>query len=813
MKNYSSKQAVQHAPKTSEHFFSKRDGLKSALCRKVRFSSSLLFVSLAILITNELSAQSTPTLLNPGNTFIQQRIEHSDPEGWLYFKNSSDLKAGDLFSQQKAAAGLSADDAMLLFETGQDEQGCTHNHYQQYYKNIKVEGGEFFEHLCGCYVSLMNGRIIEGLNFSAQPAYTEQQALTIALASVNANKYAWQDTLCEQGIKDDTENPNATYYPTGSLILTRPPGTAVVTANYQLTWRFEIAAIEPSSQKEIYVNANSGAIVKSENMSRDNGPAGTLYDGTKTIDTKWAGGLFHGHHHLIADENGKNVETRNGTYSSSLGWDNLTHVFDNDDTWGLDAPTVNTTSAHWVVSRSVDFYKDTYGRNGIKNKNNSRVRVFGNSTLANNAAYRKTLSNNPTFDYIEFGKTTSSNIYGLPVGVGYASLDIGGHEMTHGVTVNEANFTYEGESGALDESFADIFGIMVEKYARGGTSNWTIGEDLGVSIRDIQNPGSSFTPQPTTYLTDPLWISAVGCVPVDGLPPAVPTGNDRCGVHVNSGIQNRWFYLLSQGGTQSGVTVQGIGIDKAARIAYHNLCNFLGANSNHPQSRLGSISSARILYGACSNEEVQTTNAWAAVGVGAVFAGNCVTLTGKPFVCNDIAFFPFCYTAQGFSGANFTWSFPPEWSGTTSGTGNKYLCITSFGNFNPPGGFPATVTITATSSLGGSASMTVIVEKYCHPISGSGGERSPEKNLLTTDASKLSASIYPNPTTGRINVSCFGGNPQLISVFSSVGENLIEVAPSGSNLVLDVSTLPNGVYFVKVKFDNQTLTKKLSKIN
>ena len=795
--------AEQHISKILKHISLRKEGLKSALYQKGRISLSLLLASLSMLVTNEIQAQTTSTLLSPGNTFIQQRIEHSDPEGWLYFKNSSDLKAGDLFSQQKAAAGLSTNDAMLLFETDQDEQGCTHNHYQQYYKNIKVEGGEFFEHLCGCYVYLINGKIIEGLNFNAQPTYTEQQALAVALTNIGATKYAWEDPIWEQGIKDDTENPNATYYPTGSLVLTRAAGTTVETTNYRLTWRFEIAAINPSSQKTIYVNANTGAVLRSENMSRDNGPAGTLYDGTQTIDTKWFGGL-HGHHHLIAKDNEKNVETKNG--SKEEGWDNLPHVFDNDDNWGMDAPTVNATSAHWVVTRSLDFYKDTYGRKGIKNKNNSRVRVFGNSTLANNAVYRKSLSNNPSYDYIEFGKTDATNIYGIPAGIGYASLDIGGHELTHGVTFNEANFAYEGESGALDESFADIFGTMVERYARGGTFNWTNGEDLGVVFRNMQTPASSFTPQPATYLTDPLWFNTVGCVPSDG-----SAGNDRCGVHVNNGVQNRWFFLLSQGGTQNGVTVQSIGIDKAARIAYHNLCTFLGANSNHPQSRLGAIASARILYGACSNEEIQTTNAWAAVGVGAVFAGNCISLTGEPFICNDSHFFPFCYTAKGFTGASFTWNFPQGWSGTTSGAGNKDLCITSLGNFNPPGGYPAIVTITATSSLGGSANMTVIVESDCQHLCGSGGDRSPEKNLLSNDASKLAASVYPNPTNTQINVSCFGGNPQLISVFSSVGENLIEVTPSEANIVLDVSSLPNGVYFVKIQFANQTITKKFSK--
>jgi len=769
---------------------------------------ALLLTGISILFVEKAHAQQVPTILSPANAFIQQRIDHSDPEGWLFFKNSSDLKAGELFSQNKTAAGLSPDDNMLLFETDKDAQGCTHNRYQQYYKNIKVEGGEFFEHLCDCYVYLMNGKIIEGLNFNAQSSFTAQQALGVALTHVGAIKYAWEDPVWEQELKDETENPNATYYPTGSIVLANLPGSSIETSNYRLAWKFEIIAIDPSNQKVIYIDANSGAVLKEGNMSRENGPAGTLYDGSQIIDTKWSGGIFHGHHHLLATDNGKNVETRNG--SESDGWVNLSHVYDNDDIWGLDAPTVNVTSAHWVVTRSMDFFKDTYGRNGVKNKNNTRVKVFGNSTIPNTALYRRSLSDN-IFDFIEFGTTDASNVYGAPAGINYASLDIGGHELTHGVTYSEANFADSGEPGALDESFADIFGVMVEGFARGGNFNWTIGEDLGFVIRDVQTPSASFRPQPTTYISDPLWINTVGCIPVSGLPPLTPAGNDRCGVHINSGVQNRWFYLLSQGGTQNGVTVQGIGMDKAARIAYHNLCNFLGSNANHPQSRLGAIASARILFGACSNEEVQTTNAWAAVGVGLAFSGNCVTLNGDRILCSGQFSFPYTYSAHAPFGATFTWSIPPTWTGTPSGPGLNTFSVTGFGNYNPPGGFPATEVISVTSSLGGTANIFVKVFDNCEWLCNESEERS-KSEINNIEYPKIMVALSPNPTQNQIKVTCMGGSPKIISVLSSVGEALIEIVTSTRSPLIDVSKLSNGIYFVKVQFEDQTITKKFSKI-
>jgi bacillolysin len=754
-------------------------------------------------------AQTTPTLLRTDNTFVQQRIEGSDPAGWLYFKADSDLRSEQLFSEYPSAAGLSSDDSMVLIESEVDEQGNWHNRYQQYHKNIKVEGGEIFEHLKGCYVDQLHGRIIEGLNINAQPNLTESQARNAATAYIGATEYAWEDTELEQELKDDTGDPNATYFPTGSLTLTYLPGTTLEAGNYRLAWRFEIYATIPHSFKSVYVNANTGAILRSTEMEHDNGPAGTLYDGIQTIDTEWYGGLFHGHHHLVAGDNEKNIETRNGNPPGS--WKQLGHVFDNDDVWGLDAPTVATTGAHWVVTRSWDFFRDTYGRKGMDN-NNKNVRVIGNYlVLMDNATYSRPSGR----DLIAFGTSTAGGPFPIPAGVNWAALDIGGHEFAHGVTFREANLVFEGESGALNESFSDIFGTMVERFARGGTSNFTLGEDLGFVLRDMQTPAAGFRPQPRTYLTDPLWMNTVGCVPVAGLPPAVPAGNDLCGVHINSGVQNRWFFLLSQGGTQGGVAVQGIGMDKAARIAYVNLCTFLGTNSNHPAARLGAIAAARQLYGNCSNEVVQTTNAWAAVGVGPIFSGPCLNLEGDRDICTNSTYLSYFYVAEDLPGATFTWSFPPEWTGVTSGTGNNVLNITGFGNYTPPGGsFPTTEFISVTSSLSGSRTMKVTVHDDCQFLCGAGTGSKIASAVHSSASENIEVAIYPNPTKDKLNVVCSGETPVLIGIYSMLGIRLMELVPQESAIqTLDVSAIPIGTYIISVQFKGKSVAKRFSKSN
>jgi len=199
-------------------------------------------------------------------------------------------------------------------------------------------------------------------------------------------------------------------------------------------------------------------------------------------------------------------------------------------------------------------------------------------------------------------------------GVNYTSFtspDIVAHEYTHGVTDFTANLKYYNEHGALNESFSDIFGEVAERYMR-GTNDWIIGADFVINpnfngIRNMSNPKDETmtTEQPDTYL-GVNWKTGF---------------NDNGGVHTNSGVQNYWFYLLAEGG--SGVndngdayTVDGIGIDKAAAIAYRNLAVYLTPTSEYADARTGAILAAEDLYGVGSDEALQTEAAWYAVGIG-----------------------------------------------------------------------------------------------------------------------------------------------------------------------------------------------------
>lgn len=145
--------------------------------------------------------------------------------------------------------------------------------------------------------------------------------------------------------------------------------------------------------------------------------------------------------------------------------------------------------------------------------------------------------------------------------------DVDAHELTHAVTERTANLFYYMQSGALNESFSDMFGETVDLTNTGGTDSpavrWKLGEDVPGSgaIRDMMNPGTFF---------DPAKVSDVNyyC-----------GGGDSGGVHLNSGVPNHFYALLVDGGTYNGSIVTGLGLTKAGKIAYRALTQYLASGS------------------------------------------------------------------------------------------------------------------------------------------------------------------------------------------------------------------------------------------
>lgn len=247
------------------------------------------------------------------------------------------------------------------------------------------------------------------------------------------------------------------------------------------------------------------------------------------------------------------------------------------------------------------------------------------------------------------------------------SLDVAGHEIGHGVCQATANLVYNGESGALNEGFSDIWGACIEQYttaALGLTkSTWLIGEEIvnsGPALRSMSDPKSLGQP---AYYQGQNWYTG---------------GREDIRVHTNSGVLNHWFYIVSQGenGTNEGnnyYSVTGIGINSAARIAYRAESVYLTANSSYADTRTFTIKAAQDIFGTCAPEVGAVTNAWYAVGIGARMPLVYIA-SGPTQICGGETA---SYTANT---ANVTWSASPaSLFTTTSGSGTYFSASTAAG--------------------------------------------------------------------------------------------------------------------------------------
>ena len=294
--------------------------------------------------------------------------------------------------------------------------------------------------------------------------------------------------------------------------------------------------------------------------------------------------LVEGNYRLREAGRGEGVFTYDMMHGTNIA---LSQDFVDVDSNFTDANAMAGVSVHWATEATYDYYLTQHSRNSIDNEGGRIVSYvhFGD-------------------EWFNAGWDGTRTLYGDGTGneIPLVSIDIVGHEITHGVTDYAADLIYAYEPGALNESFSDIFGEAVEAFLKGIAPDWLNGAELGVGGRSFADPKISFNPD--TYLGEYWWTSS----------------DDNGGVHTNSGVQNHWFYLLSEGGSGANdngyeYNVESIGLDQAEQIAYRNLTVYLMPSSQYFDAREGSMNAAIDLFGADSPELVSVIKAWNAVGV------------------------------------------------------------------------------------------------------------------------------------------------------------------------------------------------------
>lgn len=186
------------------------------------------------------------------------------------------------------------------------------------------------------------------------------------------------------------------------------------------------------------------------------------------------------------------------------------------------------------------------------------------------------------------------------------ALDVIGHELFHGVIEHEANLQYQGQSGALNESFSDVFGSLVKQYRLGQTAaeaDWLIG--CGLFMPGIQAKGIRSMKAPGTAFDDRILGRDPQPAHMDGF---VATPEDNGGVHLNSGIPNRAFY-------EAAVRLKGHAWEKAGAIWYRTLVQRLRRDATFPDAVSQTVFTAGEMFGKNSREQKSVREAWAEVGL------------------------------------------------------------------------------------------------------------------------------------------------------------------------------------------------------
>ncbi|MFF9207039.1 MULTISPECIES: M4 family metallopeptidase [unclassified Streptomyces] len=493
------------------------------------------------------------------------------------------LRDADAAKAQTAARiGLGAQEKLVVRDVVKDAGGATHTRYERTYGGLPVLGGDL---VVDSAPSGQTQRVIKATNAQLKVA-----DLTGKVARATAERQAVQRAKALGSAKTTADSSRKVIW--------------AATGKPVLAYETVVGGLQDDgtpNQLHVITDAATGAkLFEYQGIENATGTGNTQYSGTVSLTTTLSGSTYT----LTDGDRGGHK-----TYNLNHGTSGTGTLFSQtSNTWGNGTTSNAATAgadAHYGAATTWDFYKNTFGRSGIRNDGKaaySRVH-YGNSYV------------NAFWDDSCFCMT-----YGDGSGNAdpLTSLDVAGHEMSHGVTSATAGLNYSGESGGLNEATSDIFGTGVEFYANNSSDvgDYLIGEKI-----DINGDGT-----PLRYMDKPSkdggsadsWYSGVG----------------NLDVHYSSGVANHFFYLLSEGSgakvingvsynspTADGLPVTGIGRDKALQIWYRALTTKFTSTTNYAAARTGTLAAAGELYGTTSAEYKAVQDAWAAVAVGSRSGG------------------------------------------------------------------------------------------------------------------------------------------------------------------------------------------------
>jgi bacillolysin len=518
------------------------------------------------------SFQDNPVVIRRGNSpvYIEQKVTP--------LKSASAVTFDDRFfrflEENKAVTNIeNPGEVFKIKSIRTDELGITHIRSIQQYKGLEIYGSESVFHID-----------------TEKERFTGSVSKAIRDMDINPRiQYSAALELMRNDLQKETVYRELTSKEKKFLKYEQPDCSLMIfdksQGNYALAW---MVMVRPNFIEEwqYIIDANNGNIIRKFNNTKTDGPTtGTssdLNNISRTFDVYLEGGTYY----LInLSEPMYNADTEEGmimtldannTSTSDLDYSLITSA---NNTWSLKA----AVSAHYNAFMAYEYFRTIFSRNSI-NGLGGNIISFVNVAEDDGSSMQNAFWNGQAVFYGN-GGTHFKSLAG--------ALDVSAHELGHGVVSNSANLEYYGQPGAMNEMYADIFGSMVDR------DDWMIGEDVikteyfpSGALRSMSDPHNGGTENDMYWQPAHLSEMYLGT-------------QDNGGVHINSGIGNKAYYLFATAVTK----------EKAESVFYRALTEYLTKTSQFIDLRIAVVQSAKDLYGATSSEASKAGDAFDAVGI------------------------------------------------------------------------------------------------------------------------------------------------------------------------------------------------------
>jgi zinc metalloprotease ZmpA len=487
-----------------------------------------------------------------------------------------------------------------------DKDGTEHVRFDRFHQGLHVIGGDIVVH--------------SKKGESAAPSLTMRNAIQLpgTLARVDGRTVIQNapDIGADRakGIANERFGNGAMRSETPQLVVFARDETPVLAYEVRV---FGKPAANHGDAVVYYVQASEGKVLDSQDINQRvaaNGTGESLYYGDLQITTDQIGVNSY----RMVDPtrgNGSVLDGRGLEADELKEAPDLVPFTSSNNNWGNNATTDRKTVAadiSYGLAKTWDYFKEVHGRNGIFNDGRG-VKSYAHVIFADRFGNTSGANAQWNGKFMSYGDGEPGTVLSRPV----VTIDVAGHEMSHGVTQATSNLAYSRDAGGLNESTSDIFGTLVKYYANNAAGNYVIGDKINENgLRKMYKQdidGHSFV-----------------CYPRGGFRNTEEEPGDAHNPHVSSGVGNRFFYLLAEGSVvpatdarlkksqlvcNGDTSIAGIGRDKAGKIWYRTLTVYLNANSTYPGARAASIRAASDLYGANSVEAAAVARAWSAVNV------------------------------------------------------------------------------------------------------------------------------------------------------------------------------------------------------